>query len=67
MKMKDRLKLTSVNIIKENYYKFKDITVNTDMTLQKLVNRTMDLYNKDEDFRNKVDNHQTIEVKNSKF
>ena len=65
--MKDRLKLTSVNIIKENYHKFKDITVNTDMTLQKLVNRTMDLYNKDENFKNKVDNHQTIEVKNSKF
>jgi hypothetical protein len=67
MKMKSRLKLTSVNIIKENYYKFKDVTVHTDMNLQKLVNRTMDLYNKDENFKNKVDNHQTIGVNNSKF
>ena len=67
MKMKSRLKLTSVNIRKENYYKFKDVTVHTDMNLQKLVNRTMDLYNKDENFKNKVDNHQTIGVNNSKF
>jgi hypothetical protein len=65
--MKNKLKLTSVKILENVYFRFKDHTVNTDMTLQKIVNRSIDLYNKNDDFKTKIDNHQTTEVKNSKF
>jgi hypothetical protein len=65
--MKKDLKLTSVNLIKNVYYGFRSITAETDMNLQKLVNRSLDLYNKDENFRNRIDSHETTGIKNSKF
>ena len=37
-------KLTSVKILKELYKKFKSNTLDDEFTLQKLVNRSMDLY-----------------------
>ena len=37
-------KLTSVKIIEGLYNEFKSHTVNTDMTLQKLANRFVDMY-----------------------
>jgi hypothetical protein len=64
---RDVTKLTSVKIIKKNYLEFKRRTVNTDLTLQKFVNRTIDLYMRDSDFREKVNFHETNGVKNSKY
>ena len=43
-------KLTSVKILSELYDSFKLKTVNTDMSLQKLANRSMDLYLNDGKF-----------------
>lgn len=60
-------KLTSVKIIKENYHDFKKVTINTDLTLQKFVNRAIDLYLHNEEFKNKIDTHETGGIKNSKF
>ena len=37
-------KLTSVKILEDLYKRFKSATVNTKMTLQKLTNRSIDLY-----------------------
>ncbi len=37
------------------------------MTLQKLVNRTLDLYLKDEGFRTMVDKHETLGLRSSKY
>ena len=45
-------KLTSVKILKELYKNFKSSTLESEFTLQKLVNRSMDLYVFDEDFQN---------------
>lgn len=65
--MKNNVKLTSVNILTEIYFSFKKTTLETDMNLQKLVNRCVDLYNKDQNFKDMIDNHKTLGIKNSKF
>jgi hypothetical protein len=64
---RDVTKLTSVKIIKKNYLEFKKTTINTDLTLQKFVNRAIDLYMRDSDFREKVNSHETNGIKNSKY
>ena len=56
-------KLTSVKIISELYSKFKVEAMKNEFTLQKLVNRSIDFYVKDEDFRNKI-HGRIIENKN---
>ena len=45
----DITKLTSVKILNELYEKFKE--EGSDFTLQKLVNRSMDLYLKDKNYK----------------
>ena len=47
-------KLTSVKILTELYNKFKIEAMKKEFTLQKLVNRSIDLYIADDDFRNKI-------------
>ena len=44
-------KLTTVKVLSENYSEFKMKTLNSDMTLQKLVNRAIHLYLNDADFK----------------
>ena len=56
-------KLTSVKILRELYKKFKLNALDDEFTLQKLVNRSIDFYVKDEDFRNKI-HGRIIENKN---
>ena len=53
-------KLTSVKILKELYKNFKSITLESEFTLQKLVNRSMDLYVFDEDFQNKIHSYNNL-------
>jgi len=65
--MSNKVKLTSVNILEEVYFNFKKNTVETDMSLQKIVNRSLDLYISDPEFKTKVDNHETKGLKNSKY
>jgi len=48
-------KLTTVKILKNVYSKFKRLSFESDITLQKLVNRAVDKYVEDEDFRNSVE------------
>lgn len=67
IKMKSNVKLTSVNLLKDVYIEFKKNTIETDMNLQKLVNRSIDLYNKDKQFREKIDDYKTLGNKNTKF
>lgn len=67
MENQETTKLTSVKILTENYYNFKKATLKTDLTLQKFVNRAIDLYLNNEDFKNKIDTHETGGLKNSKF
>ena len=53
-------KLTSVKILEDLYKRFKAATVNTKMTLQKLTNRSIDLYLIDENYKNTVETHNNL-------
>jgi len=50
-------KLTSVHVHNGIYKKFKIKSIDSGVSLQKLVNRALDLYNIDENFKNKIDKH----------
>tara|TARA_Y100001938_G_C7789457_1_gene281804 strand:- start:333 stop:527 length:195 start_codon:yes stop_codon:yes gene_type:complete len=63
----DKTKLTSVKILEHLYKSFKKNTVNTDMTLQKITNRAIDLYLNDEEFRKEVEKHEDLKVSGSKL
>ena len=63
----DNTKLTSVKILKILYERFKVSTVNSDMTLQKLTNRAIDLYLESEEFRDKVEVHDELTISGSNF
>ena len=54
----DITKLTSVKILNELYKKFKK--EGSDITLQKLVNRSMDLYLKDENYKKLITEHEEL-------
>ena len=54
----DITKLTSVKILNELYEKFKEDS--SDITLQKLVNRSMDLYLKDENYKKLITEHEEL-------
>ena len=58
-------KLTSVKILEDLYKRFKATTVNTKMTLQKLTNRSIDLYLVDEEFKNKVETYDNLIISGS--
>ena len=53
-------KLTSVKILKELYKKFKANTLDDEFTLQKLVNRSMDLYVLDTNFKEKIQSYDNL-------
>ena len=63
----DNTKLTSVKILKILYERFKVSTVNSDMTLQKLTNRAIDLYLENDEFKEKVEIHDDLTVSGSNF
>mgnify|MGYP003141750135 CR=1 FL=1 len=65
--MKNNIKLTSVKLIKGLYDSFKLQTVNSDMSLQKLTNRAIDLYLQEEKFREKIETSQNLAVSGSNF
>ena len=60
-------KLTSVKILKILYERFKVSTVNSEMTLQKLTNRAIDLYLDSDEFREKVEIHDNLTISGSNF
>jgi hypothetical protein len=65
--MKSDTKLTSVNILDDVYKRFKIKSIESSMNLQKLVNRSLDLYSKDENFRNSINNHNGLATTGSKY
>ena len=64
-KVMNKSKLTSVKILEDLYKRFKSTTVNTKMTLQKLTNRTIDLYLTDEIYKNKLETHNNLTTSGS--
>ena len=61
----NKAKLTSVKILEDLYKRFKATTVNTKMTLQKLTNRSIDLYLTDEIYKNKLETHNNLTISGS--
>tara|TARA_Y100001972_G_scaffold124575_1_gene174044 strand:- start:527 stop:718 length:192 start_codon:yes stop_codon:yes gene_type:complete len=60
-------KLTSVKLLKELYKKFKSKTLDDEFTLQKLVNRSMDLYVLDEQFKDKIQSYNNLIASGSRL
>ena len=65
--MKSETKLTSVKILTELYKKFKGIAINEEFTLQKLVNRSMDRYIKDGEFKKYISGYDELQISGSNF
>ena len=61
----NKAKLTSVKILEDLYKRFKATTVNTKMTLQKLTNRSIDLYLTDEIYKNKLETYDNLTISGS--
>ena len=58
-------KLTSVKILRELYKKFKLNTLDDEFTLQKLVNRSMNLYLIDSNFKKNINEHHNLKPSGS--
>ena len=65
--MKGVTKLTSVKIITDLYKKFKGVALSEEFTLQKLVNRSMDRYIKDEDYKESIVEYDDLHISGSNF
>ena len=60
-------KLTSVKILKILYEDFRVKTINSNMNLQKLTNRAIDMYLTNENFRDELETHEDLTVSGSNF
>ena len=67
MSIKSKIKLTSVKIIHSVYNKFRHISLDDSINLQKLVNRSILLYIEDDEFRKKVDDYTDLKESGSSF
>ena len=59
------LKLTSVKLLDNLYKQFKIRNLDDSFTLQKLINRSMDLYVNDEEFRKQISEYKNLKVSGS--
>ena len=64
---KTETKLTTVKIVKDLYSRFKRISFDSNITLQKLVNRSVHKYIEDETFRNEINNYDQLHESGSQF
>ena len=61
-------KLTSVKIISDLYQTFRVASVSEHgITLQKLVNRSINLYLNDENYKNNLNNYNKLQISGSAF
>ncbi len=62
------LKLTTVKVIKKLYDEdFKITTIQGGLNFQRLVNRTLDLYTKNEEFRKQLNEYTILQISGSQF
>lgn len=62
------LKLTTVKVIKKLYDEdFKISTIQGGINFQRLVNRTLDLYTKNEEFRKQLNEYTILQISGSQF
>ena len=67
MTRENNTKLTSVKILKDVYSNFKQVYFESDVTLQKLVNRTVERYVSDKEFRNEMNEYLKLQISGSQF
>jgi len=60
-------KLTTVKILKDVYSKFKRVSFDSNITLQKVVNRSLELYINDDEFQTKLNEFTELQVSGSQF
>jgi len=60
-------KLTTVKIIKDVYSKFKQISFDSNITLQKLVNRSLNKYVQDIEFQSEINTYEELQSSGSQF
>ena len=60
-------KLNTVKLLKNVYSKFKGLSFESDITLQKLVNRAVDKYIEDSEFRSEINEYTLLEASGSQF
>jgi hypothetical protein len=65
--IQENTKLTTVKILKDVYSSFKKVSFNSDVTLQKLVNRTVERYVNDADFRKEMNEYAKLQISGSQF
>ena len=63
----NEVKLTSVKVITELYKKFKNKTIDDEFSLQKLVNRSIDKFLKDEEYKKSIVEHDDLQISGSNF
>ena len=63
----EELKLTSVKILGDLYKKFKLDALSNEFTLQKLVNRSMDLYCTDKVFQEQIMTYTNLTQSGSRY
>ena len=63
----EELKLTSVKILQDLYKKFKLNALSDEFTLQKLVNRSMDLYLLDSKFKTQIQKWKNLKPSGSRL
>ena len=63
----ENTKLTTVKILKDVYSSFKKVSFNSEVTLQKLVNRTVERYVNDEKFRKEMNEYVKLQISGSQF
>ena len=61
------LKLTSVKLLDNLYKKFKVTNLDDNFTLQKLVNRSMDLYLLDDKFKSQIHEWKNLKPSGSRL
>ena len=65
--MKHQSKLTSVKILKSLYEQFKFKTVNSNMNLQKIVNRSIHQYLNDVTIKEQMESYDKLFVSGSRY
>lgn len=61
----EKLILTSVKVHPDVFEEFKLSSIKNKFLFQKLVNRAMDLYNKNDEFRTQIHNHTALVMSGS--
>lgn len=56
------IKLTSVKVIKDLYYEFKKISIDEKISLQQLVNRSINLYIRDDVFKKTINEYKNLQL-----